>query len=157
MNMQHQVLKLIWSLSSEYAVFFKSRNLNYFVLKNNLTYESLEVTICTARFNKHKFCVLRTEWIYVFCVWFRTNKGYFPAPCLLIFITEMEGVHCSVRADSLKRVDIYTNLLMKPATAQLHLYNLRHVSAVTIRPSSGRMLFLNKAAYGTLLLINIYI
>jgi hypothetical protein len=46
---------------------------------------------------------------------------------------------------------------MKPTTAQLHLYTLRHVSVATIRPSSGRMFFLDKATYGTLVLINIYI
>jgi hypothetical protein len=41
-------------------------------------------------------------------------------------------------------VNYYANLLIKPATAQLHLYILRHVSAVTIRPTSGRMFFLTK-------------
>jgi hypothetical protein len=35
---------------------------------------------------------------------------------------------------------------IKPTTAQLHLYNLLHFSAVTIRPSSGRTYFLNKSA-----------
>jgi hypothetical protein len=45
--------------------------------------------------------------------------------------------------------------LIKPTTAQLHLYTLRHVSTVTIRPSSGRMFFLlDKEAYGTLVLMN---
>jgi hypothetical protein len=48
--------------------------------------------------------------------------------------------------------------VIKPTTAQLHLYTLRHVLAVTIRPSSGSMFFLlDKAAYGTLVLINIYV
>jgi hypothetical protein len=39
-----------------------------------------------------------------------------------------------------RAVVYYTNLLIKPTTAQFYLYNLRHVSAVIIRPSSGRIL-----------------
>jgi hypothetical protein len=57
----------------------------------------------------------------------------------------------------LRAVNYYANLLIKPPTAQLHLYTLRHVSATTIRPSSGRMFFLDKVAYGTLVLVSIYI
>jgi hypothetical protein len=38
------------------------------------------------------------------------------------------------------RAVIYvTNLLMKPTTVQFYLYNLRHVSAAIIRPSSGTL------------------
>jgi hypothetical protein len=36
------------------------------------------VTLCTARFNIHKFYVLPTQCIYVFCVDLRTNSDYFP-------------------------------------------------------------------------------
>jgi len=36
------------------------------------------VTICTTRFNIHKFYVLPTQFIYVFCVDLRTNSDYFP-------------------------------------------------------------------------------
>jgi hypothetical protein len=36
------------------------------------------VALCTARFNMHKFYVLPTPCIYVFCVDLRTNSGYFP-------------------------------------------------------------------------------
>jgi hypothetical protein len=54
-------------------------------------------------------------------------------------------------------VNYYADLLIKPTSAQLHLYTLQYISAATIRPSSGRMFFLDKAAYGTLVLINIYI
>jgi hypothetical protein len=50
-----------------------------------------------------------------------------------------------------------TDLLMKKTTAQFYLCNLLHVSALIIRPSWGRIFFLNEAAYGTLVLINIYI
>jgi hypothetical protein len=35
------------------------------------------VTICTAMFNTHKFYVLPTHCIYVFCVDLRTNSDYF--------------------------------------------------------------------------------
>ena len=35
------------------------------------------VTICTTRFNIHKFCLLPTQCIYVFCVDLRTNSDYF--------------------------------------------------------------------------------
>jgi hypothetical protein len=35
------------------------------------------VTLCTARFNIHKFYVLPTQCIYVFCVDLRTNSDYF--------------------------------------------------------------------------------
>jgi hypothetical protein len=34
--------------------------------------------ICTARFNIHKFYVLSTQCVYVFCVDRRTNSDYFP-------------------------------------------------------------------------------
>jgi len=36
------------------------------------------VTICTTRFNVHKFYVLPTQCIYMFCVDLRTNSHYFP-------------------------------------------------------------------------------
>ena len=36
------------------------------------------VTICTTRFNFHRFSVLPTQFIYVFCVDLRTNSDYFP-------------------------------------------------------------------------------
>jgi hypothetical protein len=39
---------------------------------------SLVVTICTTRFNIHKFYVLPTECVYVFCMDLRTNSDYFP-------------------------------------------------------------------------------
>jgi hypothetical protein len=51
----------------------------------------------------------------------------------------------------------YINLLMKPTTAQLYLYNLRYVSASIIRPSSWRNFSRNKATYSTLVVINIYV
>jgi hypothetical protein len=47
-------------------------------------------------------------------------------------------------------VHYYANLLIKPTSQQSHLYTRQHVSAATIRPSSRRMFFLGKAAYGTL-------
>jgi hypothetical protein len=43
-----------------------------------------------------------------------------------------------------RAVDYHVNLLIKPTIAQLHLYTLLHVSAVIIRPSSGRTFFLTK-------------
>jgi hypothetical protein len=36
------------------------------------------VTLCTTRFNIHKFYVLPTQCVYVFCVDLRTNSDYFP-------------------------------------------------------------------------------
>jgi hypothetical protein len=36
------------------------------------------VTICTTRFNIHKFCLLPTQCIYVLCLDLRTNSDYFP-------------------------------------------------------------------------------
>jgi hypothetical protein len=47
------------------------------VAKKSLTLCSSAVTI-TARFNNHKFYVLPTQCIYVFCVDLRTNSDYFP-------------------------------------------------------------------------------
>jgi hypothetical protein len=54
-----------------------------------------------------------------------------PFPCLMLYI------FCAV--------DYYTGLSIKPTTAQLRLYQLRHVSDITIRPSSGRMYFLKSS------------
>jgi hypothetical protein len=56
-----------------------------------------------------------------------------------------------------RAANYYANLLIKPTAAQLHLYTLQHVSAASTRSSSGRVFFLDKAAYGTSVLINIYI
>jgi hypothetical protein len=38
----------------------------------------LDIYIYTARFNIHKFYVLPTQCVYVFCVDLRTNSDYFP-------------------------------------------------------------------------------
>jgi hypothetical protein len=43
-----------------------------------LTLWSAVVTLCTTRLNIHKFYVLPTQCIYVFCVDLRTNSDYFP-------------------------------------------------------------------------------
>jgi hypothetical protein len=44
----------------------------------HLTLCNIVVTICTAKFNIHKFYVLPTHCIYVFCMDLRTNFDYFP-------------------------------------------------------------------------------
>jgi hypothetical protein len=36
------------------------------------------VTMCTTKFNFHKFYVLPTQCVYVFCVDLRTSSDYFP-------------------------------------------------------------------------------
>jgi hypothetical protein len=41
------------------------------------TPSGIMVTICTTMFNIHKFYVLPTQCIYVFCVDLRTNSDYF--------------------------------------------------------------------------------
>jgi hypothetical protein len=46
--------------------------------KLELTFTSYMITSFTARFNIHKFYVLPTQCIYVFCVDLRTNSDYFP-------------------------------------------------------------------------------
>jgi len=46
--------------------------------QNALTFSSPVVTICTTIFNIHKFYVLPTQCIYVFCMDHRTNSNYFP-------------------------------------------------------------------------------
>jgi hypothetical protein len=46
---------------------------------NGTTSEGLKIrTLSTARFNVHKFYVLPTQCVYVFCVDLRTNSDYFP-------------------------------------------------------------------------------
>jgi hypothetical protein len=56
------------------------------------------VTVCTARFNIHKFYVLPTQCIYVFCVDLRTNSDYLPYSInWLVFIAETACVYCAVR------------------------------------------------------------
>ena len=42
------------------------------------------VTMCTTSFNIHKFYVLPTHCIYVFCMDPRTNSDYFSVQYLLI-------------------------------------------------------------------------
>ena len=53
------------------------------IFSSELTIYSPVVTICTTRFNIHKFYVLPTQCIYVFCVDLRTNSDYFPIQHLL--------------------------------------------------------------------------
>jgi hypothetical protein len=60
--------------------------------------------------NIHKFYVLPTQCIYVFCVDLRTNSDYFPIQYLLDFITEMEYVYCAVRAGSLNIAQVNLHL-----------------------------------------------
>jgi hypothetical protein len=43
----------------------------------NETFYSIRLTLCTISYNVQKFCVLPTEYIYVFCVDLRTNSDYF--------------------------------------------------------------------------------
>ena len=63
---------------------------------------SLVVILRTARFNIHKFYVLPTQCIYVFCVDLRTNSDYFPYRInWLVCITETECVYCAVRTEHL--------------------------------------------------------
>ena len=56
----------------------QKKNLCDEVTMKEWTLESPVVTICTTRFNIHKFYVLPTQFIYVFCVDLRTNSDYFP-------------------------------------------------------------------------------
>jgi hypothetical protein len=43
-----------------------------------LTFQSLAVSLRTARFNIQQFYLLPTQCIYVFCVDLRANRDYFP-------------------------------------------------------------------------------
>jgi hypothetical protein len=56
---------------------FKAQWLLYVPPGGYCTYRQV-VTVRTARFNIHKFYVLPTQCIYVFCVDLRTNSDYFP-------------------------------------------------------------------------------
>jgi hypothetical protein len=60
----------IWSRSSSsrWTVIFRA---------GCLTHQTSVVTVCTTMFNIHKFDVLPTQCIYVFCVDLRTNSDYF--------------------------------------------------------------------------------
>jgi hypothetical protein len=46
--------------------------------EDNIHLYSPAVTVRAARFNIHRFYVLPTQCIYVFCVDLRTNSDYFP-------------------------------------------------------------------------------
>ena len=52
----------------------------YYMYRQWSLYVPPVVTICTARFNIHKFYVLPTQCIYVSCVDLRTNSDYSPIP-----------------------------------------------------------------------------
>jgi hypothetical protein len=54
-------------------------------------------------------------------------------------ISPLQIPTCYLMSYIFRAVNYYRNLLIKRSTAQLHLYTLRHVSATTIRPYSGRM------------------
>ena len=51
------------------------------------------------QFNIHKFCVLPTQFIYVFCVDLRTNSDYFPIQHWLTGFCNRDGV-CLLRGTS---------------------------------------------------------
>jgi hypothetical protein len=70
-------------------------------LKNLLLFAALQMSTgydMYHQFNIHKFYVLSTQCVYVFCTDLRTNSVYFPIQHLLTgFITESERVYCAVR------------------------------------------------------------
>ena len=60
------------------------------------------VTMRTAGYDIHNFCVLPTQCVYVFCADLRTNSDLCHLQYKLIgFITEMESVYSAVRTGSL--------------------------------------------------------
>ena len=65
-------------------------------LGHTSTVSSPVVTICTTRFNLHKFYVLPIQCIRVFCVDLRTNSDYFPVQHKLTGLYNWEGV-CLLR------------------------------------------------------------
>ena len=59
----------------------------------------------TARFNIHKFYLLPTHCIYMFCVDLRTNSDYFSIQNHLTCLYSREGgVYCAVRTGSLNMI-----------------------------------------------------
>jgi hypothetical protein len=56
------------------------------------TVEIPVVTICTTTFNIHRFYVLSTKYIYVFCVYLRINSEYFTVQHLLTGFYNRDGV-----------------------------------------------------------------
>jgi hypothetical protein len=71
----HHILAL-----SEMGLWDPSTPSNWYakILIPFLTLQTPGPTICTARFNIHKFYVLPTQCIYVFCMNLRTNSNYSP-------------------------------------------------------------------------------
>jgi hypothetical protein len=65
-----------------------------------LTHQSLFFTVYTTGFNIHKFYVLPTQCIYVFCVDLRINSDYFPIQHQLFGFYNGDGV-CLLRGTDL--------------------------------------------------------
>jgi hypothetical protein len=60
--------------------------------KLSLSFKRPMVTLCSTTFNTHKFHVLPTQCIYVFCVDLRTNSDYFPKQHYLTGLYNRHGV-----------------------------------------------------------------
>jgi hypothetical protein len=52
-------------------------NIQFVYLHHSAMSHTKKVTICTTRFNVHKFYVLPTQCVYVLCMDLRTNSDYF--------------------------------------------------------------------------------
>jgi hypothetical protein len=81
---------------------------------------SVVATVSSNKFNIHKFHVLPTQCIYVFCVDLRTNSDHFPIQHLLTGFYNQDGV-CLLRGTDW--VFIYT-------------YNSGYVFCVNLRTNS---------------------
>jgi hypothetical protein len=78
------------------------------------------VSLYTARFNIHKFYVLPTQCIYVFCVDLRTNSDYFPIQHYLTGFYNRDGV-CLLRGrgwEYILQVNMAQAVSRRPLTAK---------------------------------------
>jgi hypothetical protein len=101
------VCKIItWVLRSKkhWSTVNPSKSSGYYMYHQDLllTLQSPVVTICTTMFNTHKFYVLPTQCIYVFCVDLRTNSGLTPFGWLRTLaptysITSYGNIICDLR------------------------------------------------------------
>jgi hypothetical protein len=67
----------VWISEQTAIISLYSINWLVFITETGCVYCAVR-TLCTTRFNIHKFYVLPTQCIYVFCVDLRTNSDYFP-------------------------------------------------------------------------------
>jgi hypothetical protein len=100
-------MRFVWISEQTAIVSLYSINWLVFITKTECVYCAVR-TLCTTRFNTHKFYVLPTQCVYVFFVWISEQTAIVSLYSInwVVFTTETESVYCAVRTVSLNMIQV---------------------------------------------------